>query len=97
VRAAVWEGPGEMRLGELPDPGCPLDGALVRVTACGICGTDVRAFYNGDRRIEPGAVLGHEICGEVLELGPDAEPVQFSPGFADHVTDWELNEYLELY
>ena len=40
--------------------------------ACGICGTDVRTFYNGDRRIEPGAVLGHEICGEVLEIGPEA-------------------------
>ena len=50
----------------------PTDGCLLRVTACGICGTDVRTFFNGDRRIQPGAVLGHEICGEVLEIGPDA-------------------------
>jgi L-iditol 2-dehydrogenase len=61
-----------MELGEVPDAVCPPDGALLRVTACGICGTDVRAFYNGDRRIQAGAVLGHEICGEVLEIGPDA-------------------------
>lgn len=61
-----------MDLGEVPDPACPADGALLRVVACGICGTDVRTFYNGDRRIEPGAVLGHEICGEVLEIGPHA-------------------------
>ena len=73
MRAAIWNGPGEMELGEVPDATCPADGALLRVVACGICGTDVRTFYNGDRRIEPGAVLGHEICGEVLEIGPDAD------------------------
>src|SRR5436853_4464968 len=61
-----------MSVGEVADAVCPPDGALLRVTACGICGTDVRAFYNGDRRIQAGAVLGHEICGEVLEIGPDA-------------------------
>ena len=73
MRAAIWNGPGEMELGEVPDATCPADGALLRVVACGICGTDVRTFFNGDRRIEPGAVLGHEICGEVLEVGPDAD------------------------
>ena len=72
MRAAIWNGPGEMELGEVPDATCPPDGALLRVVACGICGTDVRTFYNGDRRIEPGAVLGHEICGEVLEIGSEA-------------------------
>ena len=74
-----------MRLGDVPDAVCPLDGALLRVTACGICGTDVRAFYNGDRRLEPGAVLGHEICGEVLEIGPEAEKVDAAPGDIVHV------------
>ena len=53
----------------MKDPVCPHDGVLLRVTACGICGTDVRAFYNGDRRISPPWVLGHEICGEVIEIG----------------------------
>jgi L-iditol 2-dehydrogenase len=85
VRAAIWDGPGEMHLGEVPDPECPRGGALLRVTACGICGTDVRAFYNGDRRLQPGAVLGHEICGEVLELGPDAERNGLAPGDRVHV------------
>lgn len=73
MRAALWQGPGEMTLGTAADPSCPPDGALLRVDACGICGTDVRAFYNGDRRIGPGWILGHEICGEVLEVGPAAD------------------------
>jgi len=38
-----------------------------------LCGTDVRSFYNGDRRIEAPWVLGHEISGEVVEIGPRAE------------------------
>ncbi len=73
MRAAIWEGPGEMRVGEVDDATCPADGVLLRVTACGICGTDVRAFFNGDRRISPPWVLGHEISGEVAEIGPEAE------------------------
>ncbi|HEY3764569.1 MAG TPA: alcohol dehydrogenase catalytic domain-containing protein [Gaiellales bacterium] len=72
VRAAIWDGPGTMSLGSVPDARCPEDGALVRVTACGICGTDVRTFYNGDRRISPPWVLGHEISGELVQIGPRA-------------------------
>jgi L-iditol 2-dehydrogenase len=62
-----------MALEEVPESSCPRDGALLRVVACGICGTDVRAFYNGDRRIEPGWILGHEITGQVVEIGPEAD------------------------
>ncbi|MDQ6816056.1 MAG: alcohol dehydrogenase catalytic domain-containing protein [Actinomycetota bacterium] len=73
MRAAIWDGPGEMRVGEVRDATCPVDGVLLRVTACGICGTDVRTFFNGDRRISPPWVLGHEISGELVEVGPRAE------------------------
>jgi L-iditol 2-dehydrogenase len=73
MRAAIWDGPGEMRVGEVPDATCPEDGVLLRVTACGICGTDVRVFFNGDRRISPPWVLGHEISGELIQIGPEAE------------------------
>ena len=73
MRAAIWNGPGSMQVGSAPDALCPEDGVLLQVLACGVCGTDVRSFYNGDRRIEPPWVLGHEISGEVLEVGPRAQ------------------------
>ncbi len=73
MRAAIWNGPGSMEIGTASDPECPEDGVLLHVLACGICGTDVRSFYNGDRRIEAPWVLGHEISGEVIEIGPRAE------------------------
>jgi len=87
MRAAIWEGPGQMRVGEVPDASCPPDGVLLRVTACGICGTDVRAFFNGDRRISPGWVLGHEISGELIEVGAEAasEIALAGLGPGDHV------------
>lgn len=73
MRAAVWNGPGAMSVATAPDAVCPPDGVLLRVLACGICGTDVRSFYNGDRRIAPPWVLGHEISGELVEIGARAE------------------------
>jgi L-iditol 2-dehydrogenase len=74
-------------VGEVKDAACPAEGVLLRVTACGICGTDVRAFFNGDRRISPPWVLGHEISGEVVEIGERAraEMEQAGIGRGDHV------------
>jgi L-iditol 2-dehydrogenase len=72
MRAAIWDGPGAMTVREVQDASCPVDGVLLRVTACGICGTDVRTFFNGDRRISPPWVLGHEISGELIEIGSHA-------------------------
>ena len=57
MRAAIWNGPGTMDVGTAPDAVCPEDGVLLHVLACGVCGTDVRSFYNGDRRIEPDLAL----------------------------------------
>ena len=87
MRAAIWDGPGKMSVGEVPDATCPADGVLLRVTACGICGTDVRVFFNGDRRISPPWVLGHEISGEVIEIGPEANGEMSQSGLevGDHV------------
>jgi L-iditol 2-dehydrogenase len=82
VRAAIWNGPGSMDVGTAPDAVCPEDGVLLHVLACGVCGTDVRSFYNGDRRIEAPWVLGHEISGEVVEIGPRAAEEAAAGGIA---------------
>ncbi len=48
------------------------DGMLVKVKACGICGTDMRILRVGHKRLKPGAhvVLGHELSGEVVAVNP---------------------------
>jgi L-iditol 2-dehydrogenase len=48
-------------------------GALLRVEACGICGTDARTFFNGDPKAPPPWQLGHEPVGTLTEVGPGAD------------------------
>ncbi|MEB3245314.1 MAG: alcohol dehydrogenase catalytic domain-containing protein [Vampirovibrionales bacterium] len=55
---------------EQPMPACPEGGALVRLTACGLCGSDVDKFLN--RTPEAGTVLGHEVVGVIKALSPTA-------------------------
>lgn len=47
------------------------DGALVKIGACSICGTDVRTYRFGSGKIDEGRVVGHEFIGTILELAPD--------------------------
>jgi L-iditol 2-dehydrogenase len=40
------------------------------VLACSVCGTDLRAWQHGNERITPPRITGHELCGEIVEIGP---------------------------
>jgi len=70
MKAAVLEqAPGGMRIEEIPIPE-PLDGeVLVKVTACGVCHTDLHVI-KAEVAFPMPAVLGHEISGTVVALGP---------------------------
>jgi L-iditol 2-dehydrogenase len=48
----------------------------LRVEACAICGTDVKIFFHGHKLITPPHILGHEIIGTVVEMGPEVTSVQ---------------------
>lgn len=48
-------------------------GAIVKVLACSICGTDIRTFRFGSEKIEDGRTIGHEIAGSIKELSPAYE------------------------
>lgn len=57
---------------ETEEPKLEPGGALLRVEACGICGTDARTFFNGDPRAPVPWVLGHEPVGILEEVSPEA-------------------------
>ncbi|WP_421726136.1 zinc-binding dehydrogenase [Bauldia sp.] len=87
MRAAVYHGPQDLRIETIDQPKPAAGEALVRVLACGVCGTDRRIFAGGHRYYPDGArgVPGHEIVGEVVanETGtevPDG-PVVVAPNF----------------
>ncbi|MCE3237240.1 MAG: Threonine dehydrogenase and related Zn-dependent dehydrogenase [Gammaproteobacteria bacterium] len=68
-KSAVWLGPGQLMLGERPIPEVVPGSLLVKVHSCAICGSDLRIFRDGSPRISPPRVIGHEIAGEVVEIG----------------------------
>lgn len=65
MRAAVVNDEKSFDIREVPDP-APGEGELVlRVHACGICGSDLKAVAN----MPSGLVMGHEFCGEIVAVG----------------------------
>jgi L-iditol 2-dehydrogenase len=58
-----------MALKETDDPKCSEGGLVIRVKAVGICGSDVRTYESGSGKIKPPMILGHEVAGEVVEVG----------------------------
>jgi L-iditol 2-dehydrogenase len=71
MRAAVYRGPGDLRVEERPVPPIGPDEALLRVRGCGICGTDHRIVAGGHRHYPAGTVRvpGHEVVGEIVDAG----------------------------
>jgi threonine dehydrogenase-like Zn-dependent dehydrogenase len=73
MKALAWHGKGDIRCESVPDPKMqhPKD-AIIKVTACAICGSDLHIFDGVIPRMKHGDVIGHETMGEVVEVGPEA-------------------------
>jgi L-iditol 2-dehydrogenase len=56
---------------EVPRPEVAPDEVLVRVAACGICGSDVHGFDGSTGRRQPPLIMGHEAAGVIEETGPE--------------------------
>ena len=71
MRAAVIrQYRADLSLETVPDPVCEADGVVVKVLACGICRSDWHGWVGEHAKVKPGAIPGHEYCGEVVEAGP---------------------------
>ena len=72
MRALCWHGKGDVRCDTVPDPVIehPRD-AIIKVSTCAICGSDLHLFDGYMPTMEEGDVLGHEFMGEVVEVGSE--------------------------
>ena len=71
MKALVYNGPEKIALEDVPVPKIiEPDDAIVKVTTSTICGTDIHIWHGGMPEVEPPRILGHEFCGEVVEVGP---------------------------
>lgn len=76
MKAAVFHGPLDVRFEEVEKPVLEEGEALLRVKACGICGSDLHTYRHGmflqlGKPIEEGRILGHEFSGEIVEIKGD--------------------------
>jgi threonine dehydrogenase-like Zn-dependent dehydrogenase len=71
MRALVWHGKEDIRCETVPDPKIeqPRD-AIVKVTSCAICGSDLHLYDHFMIGMKKGDVIGHEFMGEVTDVGP---------------------------
>jgi L-iditol 2-dehydrogenase len=60
--AAVFHAPNNIIVQQVP---LTRRQVTLKVSACAVCGYDVRVFRNGHRKVSPPVILGHEICGEI--------------------------------
>jgi L-iditol 2-dehydrogenase len=81
VKAAVFYGPGDIKIEDIPIPVVSEHEILVKVRAAAICGTDLR-IYKGTKRIKTPRIIGHEFSGDIESIGSGVD--DFSVG--DRVT-----------
>lgn len=84
MKAAVFYEAEDLRLEDVSEPEAGPDEVVVKVLACGFCGSDIEYYYGkspvGTEDGKGPLVLGHEICGEVVQAGNLAEQYGLAEG-----------------
>ena len=71
MKAVRFYDAGDIRVEDAPMPQLEVGGLLVKVEGCAICGTDLKMYLNGNPRIKPPQVIGHEFVGQIVEVGKE--------------------------
>lgn len=69
MKAIRYYGPGDIRMDEIPVPRIDQDEILLKIDACAVCGSDLKAYSAGNPRLHPPIVMGHEFCGTIEKAG----------------------------
>lgn len=75
MKAAVLRAANDIFIDEVPVPEIGPGDVLIKVSLCGICGSDIHSFTTG-MFVEPGQIMGHEFSGVVEEVGSDVDELQ---------------------
>jgi L-iditol 2-dehydrogenase len=72
MRVARFYAPGDVRLEDAPEPSAGRGDLVIKVRNCSTCGTDAKIYKSGHPNLSPPRVIGHEVAGEVVEVGEGA-------------------------
>jgi L-iditol 2-dehydrogenase len=73
MRVVRFYAPRDVRVEDAPEPAAGAGELVIRVRNCSICGTDAKIWRSGHPDLYPPRVLGHEVAGEVVEVGEGAD------------------------
>ncbi|CAP98681.1 Zinc-type alcohol dehydrogenase-like protein [Penicillium chrysogenum] len=77
IQATTWQGKNQVKVVEMPKPRVIDPGdVIVKVTGSTICGSDLHLYHGVIPQLEKGDVLGHECCGVVDSVGPEAKNIK---------------------
>ncbi len=69
MKAIRYYAPGDIRVEMIDIPQCADDEIRVKIDACAVCGTDMKAYRHGNPRIKAPMVMGHEFTGIIDTVG----------------------------
>lgn len=69
MNAVILNAPGDYLYTKVDKPKCNDKGILIKVRACGLCGSDLRTLKSGHPNVKLPAIIGHEVAGRVVEVG----------------------------
>lgn len=84
MRALYYPAFDELEVVDRPDPQPAPDEVVLRVAACGICGSELEAFHARNPRRTPPLILGHEFCGTVASMGSDVRGFEVGQRVVSH-------------
>jgi len=73
MKAAVLKGIENLEMEDISRPTPSPQEILIKVKACSICGTDIRVYHHGHKHMRFPRITGHELSGEVVEIGKRVE------------------------
>jgi L-gulonate 5-dehydrogenase len=79
MKALVYDGVETLAYRDMPDPVAEMGEYLIRVSAVGICGSDMHAYLGHDARRPAPLILGHEAAGVIVSGGMDGRRVTINP------------------
>ncbi|MGA9346847.1 MAG: zinc-dependent dehydrogenase [Nocardioidaceae bacterium] len=71
MKVAIFHAPNDVRLDDVDEPSPGPRDVKLRIRNCSTCGTDVKILKNGHPNMTPPQIMGHEIAGEVVEVGSE--------------------------
>ncbi|TVQ41284.1 MAG: L-threonine 3-dehydrogenase [Spirochaetaceae bacterium] len=75
MNAAFLDGIDDINVRQTDVPAPKADEALLKVNSCAVCGSDLKIFHYGNQRVKYPTIVGHEVSGEVVEVGTAVEAV----------------------